>query len=83
MKYLTYIYAIGAAQGFVLAIALFLKRDNFRSNRVLAIWMLLLVFDLVMKVVYLNDPETTLLPAYILIQFFPFLYLDRPLKTFL
>ena len=70
----TYFYAIGAAQGFILAIALFLKKENRRSNQVLALWMIILVFDLIMRVVYLNDQYTYLLPAYTLVQFFPFLY---------
>ena len=74
MKYISYIYVIGAAQGFILAIALLLKKVNVHSNKVLAVWLLLLVFDLTMKLVYLNNPNTAWLPGYILIQFFPFLY---------
>ena len=70
----TYIYAIGAAQGLILAIALWAKKVNLRSNRVLAVWMLCLVFDLVIKTIYLNNPSTRLLPAYTLANFFPFLY---------
>ncbi len=70
----TYIYAIGAAQGLILAIALWNKKVNKRSNRVLSVWMLLLVVDLFMKVIYLNNPQTVLLPGYVLVTFFPFLY---------
>jgi len=74
MIYISYIYVIGAAQGFILAIALLLKKVNPHSNRVLAVWLFLLVFDLVMKLVHWNNPDTIWLPAYVLIQFFPFLY---------
>ncbi|MGJ8663428.1 MAG: helix-turn-helix domain-containing protein, partial [Marinicella sp.] len=74
MKYIIYLYVIGAAQGFILAIALLLKKVNQHSNKVLAVWLLLLGFDLLMKVVYLNNQNTDLLPAYVLVQFFPFLY---------
>ncbi len=70
----TYIYAIGAAQGLILAIALWTKQVNKRSNQVLSVWMLLLVMDLIMKVCYLNDQNTAFLPGYVLVTFFPFLY---------
>ncbi len=74
MTSFSYIYAIGAAQGLVLAIALWVKKINIKSNRVLAIWMLCLVFDLSMKTVYLNDASTQLMSFYTLAHFFPFLY---------
>ncbi|VAW44089.1 hypothetical protein MNBD_GAMMA02-1154 [hydrothermal vent metagenome] len=70
----TYVYIIGAAQGLVLAIALWVKQDNVRSNRVLAVWLLCLVYDLTVKSIYLINPSTPFLPAYILANFFPFLY---------
>ncbi len=56
MKHLTYIYAIGAAQGFVLVVALWFKTDNQRSIRILPITMLLMIFDL-------TNPVTRLFPA--------------------
>ena len=65
----TYIYAIGAAQGLILAIALWHKSVNQRSNKVLSVWMLFLVLDLFMKVIYLNDSQTPLLPGYTLVAF--------------
>ena len=74
MQYWSYIYAIGAAQGFVLAIALLRKKTNVASNQVLAVWMFCMVFDLTMKTIFLNDRSTPLLPLYTLIVFFPFLY---------
>lgn len=70
----TYIYVIGAAQGLILAIALWIKKFNKRSNRVLSVWMLFLVVDLSIKSIYLNNPTTRLLPVYTLAHFFPLLY---------
>ncbi len=70
----TYVYVIGAAQGLILAVALWTKEANKRSNRVLSVWMLLLVVDLIMKVLYINDQDTAFLPGYVLVTFFPFLY---------
>lgn len=69
-----YLYVIGAAQGLVLAIALWLKQVNVRSNRLLAVWTLLLVFDLCIKAVYLNNQQTRFFPVYTLALFLPFLY---------
>lgn len=74
MTFYAYIYAIGAAQGFVLAIALLIKAANVKSNRILAVWMLCLVFDLVVKVVYINDQSTRFISAYVLATFMPFLH---------
>lgn len=68
------LYTIGAAQGMILAIALWRKPSNRRSNRLLAVWLICLALDLAIKALYLNNPETLLQPAYILVQFFPFLY---------
>jgi AraC-like DNA-binding protein len=70
----TYIYAIGAAQGLVLAIALWLKKSNKRSNRVMVAWLLCLVFDLTIKAVYRNTHQDYLLPFYTFAHFLPFLY---------
>lgn len=74
MQSWSYIYVIGAAQGFVLAIALFRKKVNSQSNKILSIWIFLMAFDLAMKSIFLNNPKTPLLPAYTLIHFFPYLY---------
>ncbi len=74
MQFLSHVFAIGAAQGLVLAIALLRKRINVRSNRVLALWMVLLVLDLSMRVIHYHNPLTPLLSWYTLVQFFPFLH---------
>lgn len=69
-----YLYAIGAAQGLILTIALWIRPVNVRSNRVLVIWMLVLIFDLIIKSIYFNNNQTPLLPIYTLAHFLPFLY---------
>ncbi len=74
MKSWTFIYVIGAAQGFVLAIALFRKKVNIQSNRILSVWLMLMAMDLALKTIYLSDPNTPLLQTYTLIIFFPYLY---------
>lgn len=74
MLVISYIYAIGAAQGLILSLALLKKPVNQSSNRLLAVWMMLLVVDLAIKVVYLHDRDTPLLFLYGLTKLFPFLY---------
>ena len=74
MNSLPYIYSIAAAQGLLLAIALWRKKVNKDSNHILSVWMLFLVFDLSIKVIYLNDKETPLASSYILALYFPFIY---------
>ena len=71
---ITTIYTIAAAQGFLLAIALWRKTVNNTSNRVLSVWMLFMVFDLTIKVISLNSTVKPWALADVLILFFPFLY---------
>ncbi len=68
------IYTIGAAQGLLLAIALWRKTANISSNRVLSVWMVFLVFDLSMKTIYLNDHNTPLISGYLISLLFPFVH---------
>lgn len=70
----TTLYTIAAAQGFLLAIALWRKTVNNTSNRVLSVWMLFMVFDLVIKVIYQDNPENTWTSTKLLTIYFPFLY---------
>jgi AraC-like DNA-binding protein len=74
MQFWSFIYVIGAAQGLVLVLALLRKQANLSSNRILAVWISLLVLDLAIKALYLNDPHTPLLPLYTLLHFFPYFY---------
>ena len=74
MPFLTYIYTIGAAQGFILAIALWRKAENKQSNRILSIWLLTMAFDLAIKTLFLNGVKSYIFRPYNLVQLFPFLY---------
>ena len=68
------IYFIGAVQGFILAIALWRRNANSKSNHVLAIWMVLMAIDLTLKALFLNGMRGYILRPFILVQLFPFLY---------
>ncbi len=74
MQVLPYLYSIGAAQALILAIALWKKEVNSLSNRILAIWLLFLCFDLTVKAISLNSTNYGFTLSYRLVQFFPFLY---------
>ena len=71
---LPYIYAIGAAQAMILAIALWRKKVNTLSNKVLTVWLLFLCFDLTTKAIFLSNGGSERSFFYNLVQFFPFLY---------
>lgn len=71
---LPYIYSIGAAQALLLAIALWRKKVNTTSNKVLTVWLLFLCFDLATKAYFLSNLEDGRSFFYNLVQFFPFLY---------
>ena len=73
MNYST-IYFIGAVQGFILAIALWRRKANNRSNHVLAVWLVLMALDLSLKALYLNGMRGVIIRPFILVQLFPFLY---------
>lgn len=73
MNYST-IYYIGAAQGFILAMALWRRKANNRSNHILAIWLILMSIDLTLKALFLNGMRGYILRPFILVQLFPFLY---------
>ena len=68
------IYFIGAVQGFILAIALWRRKANSKSNHILAVWMILMAIDLTLKALFLNGMRGFILRPFILVQLFPFLY---------
>lgn len=74
MQVWSYLYISGALQGCILGLALLKRKVNHESNRILSLWLFLLVFDLIIRSVYLNKPETALLPAYAIAVFLPYLY---------
>ena len=68
------VYAIGAAQAAVLALALWRRPQNAAANRVLACWVAVVCFDLAVKAAYLADPGPLLFRAYRLVWVFPYAY---------
>ncbi len=68
------VYAIGAAQSALLAVALWRRMINPAGNRMLAAWIALVGVDLAIKALYLDAPSADLLKAYRFVGLFPFLY---------
>lgn len=68
------LYAIGAAQALMLALALWRRPANAAANRVLAAWVALVGVDLAVKAAFLADPGPGLLRAYRLVALLPFVY---------
>ena len=70
------VYAIGAAQAVLLALALWRREANPQANRILAVWLAIVGLDLAVKALHLAASETApdLLQAYRFVALFPFLY---------
>lgn len=69
-----YIFAIGAAQGILLSLFLFKKKENQTANRLLAITMLLFALDLILEIMAVTE-DIKKIPALIgLMQALPYLY---------
>lgn len=68
------IYAIGAAQAVLLALALARRPVNRTANRTLAAWLAIVALDLAVKALYLADPAPGMIGAYRFVALFPFLY---------
>jgi len=68
------VYAIGAAQAALLALALWRRQVNLQANRILAAWLGVIGLDLAIKAFYLAAPGPDVFPAYRFVALFPFLY---------
>ncbi|HEY0334080.1 MAG TPA: AraC family transcriptional regulator [Stenotrophomonas sp.] len=68
------VFAIGAAQAALLAVALWRRPVNAEANRVLAVWIALIGIDLAVKAIYFDAPAPGLLKAFRFVGLFPFLY---------
>lgn len=68
------VFAIGAAQAALLAVALWRRPVNAEANRVLTVWIALIGIDLAVKAMYFDAPTAGLLKAFRLVGLFPFLY---------
>ncbi|GAA5082772.1 helix-turn-helix domain-containing protein [Lysobacter panacisoli] len=74
MAFWSLVFAIAAAQAVLLALALWRRPVNAGSNRVLAVWIGLIGFDLAVKAAWFHGPSATLFRPYRLAQLFPFFY---------
>ena len=74
MTFWSIVYAIGAAQAALLALALWRRPVNAAGNRVLAAWIALIGFDLAVKAIYFSTPDPGLLKLFRFVALFPFLY---------
>ena len=74
MAFWTFVFAIGAAQAALLALALWQRPVNVGANRVLAVWIALIGIDLVVKAIYWDPSYPTASKALRFVGLFPFLY---------
>lgn len=74
MTFWSIVFAIGAAQAALLALALWRRPVNAQANRVLAGWIALIGIDLAVKSLYFHGPTLDLLRAFRFVSLFPFLY---------
>ncbi|MGF6418919.1 AraC-like DNA-binding protein [Stenotrophomonas sp. AN71] len=74
MAFWTLVFAIGAAQAALLALALWRRPVNAGANRVLAVWIALIGIDLAVKSVYWDPSYPTAGKALRFVGLFPFLY---------
>lgn len=68
------LYAIGAAQAAVLALALWRRPQNAAANRVLAAWVAVACADLAVKAAFLSAPSPEWFRAFRFVWLFPWLY---------
>lgn len=74
MAFWTVVFAIGAAQAVLLALALWRRPVNAGANRVLAVWIALIGIDLAVKAVYWDPSYPAPTKALRFVGLFPFLY---------
>ena len=74
MKIWVIVYAIGAAQSLLLALALWRSPVNAQANRLLSAWLAIVAFDLSIKTIYLVAPGPAHFVAFRIAALFPFLH---------
>lgn len=74
MNHWVVIYAIGASQAVLLALALWRRQVNPQANRVLAGWLAMVAVDLAIKALFLAEPTLWLYKPHQFVGLFPFLY---------
>lgn len=74
MTFWMVVYAIGAAQAALLALALWRRPANAQANQVLAAWLALVAVDLAVKAMFLSAPSAAWFRAFLCAAQFPFVY---------
>ncbi|WP_202845508.1 helix-turn-helix domain-containing protein [Luteimonas saliphila] len=74
MKFWIVVYAIGAAQAAMLALALWRRPMNVPANRVLAFWLGVIAADLAIKASHLAWPDSGVDGAFTVARLLPFAY---------
>ena len=74
MAFWSVVFIVGASQAAWLALALWRRPVNREANRVLAVWIALIGFDLVIKALYFQAPGPAWYKLYRFVGLFPFFY---------
>lgn len=74
MIFWSIVFVVGASQAAWLALALWRRPVNRAGNRVLAAWIALIGFDLVVKALYFHEPGPAYYKLYRFVGLFPFFY---------
>ena len=74
MIFWSIVFAIGAGQALLLALALWRRPVNTQANRVLAVWVATIGVDLAVKAVWFHGPTPEWLKLFRLVGLFPFFY---------
>ena len=74
MRFWIVLYAIGAVQAAMLALALWRRPANARANRVLSAWLGVVAVDLAAKAVHMASPDAGFADAYRVARLLPFAY---------
>lgn len=68
------LYAVGAVQAAMLAVALWRRPANVPANRVLSFWLALVAADLAVKALHMASPGAGFAPAFGFVRLLPFAY---------
>lgn len=74
LSFWVFVYIAAAVQAGLLGVALWRRLVNRGANRILAVWVLLVGFDLLVKAVYWHTQSAGWVRVYHLVALFPFMY---------
>ncbi len=74
MKLWIVLYAVGAVQATMLALALWRRLANAPANRVLSLWLAIVAADLAVKTLHMASPDAGFAAAFRIARLLPFVY---------